>query len=216
MTSDQGVMKRLREKIESIVFAGLSPSGQKPQVSAAPVADTAWGRLRARIDGWISGGPAPTDPLYLSNRTTSQKMKSWSVVAVPLLILIGGVGLTLSKFLSPPESQPARELTTDEVASKMLPSLKDIKIEQTHDIEVVEVRIEKGAVIRMAGTVRNRTNHPVSSADITCDLTDAGGSQVGAVTAHVEAIPAAGTKDFSMPVTQTQAAFVLVREILTK
>jgi hypothetical protein len=209
-------MKRLREKIESIVFAGLNPSGQKPQTAAAPVATTAWGRLRARVDGWISGGPAPTDPLYLSNRTTSQKMKSWSVVAVPLLILIGGVALTLSKYLDPPESRPVREPNAEEVAAKLLPNLKEIKIEQAHDIEVVEVRIEKGGGIRMAGTVRNKTNHVVNAADITCDLTDAAGTQVGAVTAHVEAIPAASTKDFTMPVKQNDAAFVLVREILTR
>jgi len=71
---------------------GMKPSGDPKQAVATP--ETRAGRQRARIDKWISGGPAPTDPLYLTNRTWNQKIKTWSVIAVPLLILIGGVALS--------------------------------------------------------------------------------------------------------------------------
>lgn len=210
-------MKRLREKIESIVFAGLKPSGGAKDQAAAPPPDTWHGRLRKKIDDWISGGPAPSDPLYLTNRTTAQKLRSWSVVAVPVIILMGGVGLSLSSYLNPPESKPVKEPTAAEVAARILPNLKDIKLDSNKDIEVVEVRIERsGGGVRMVGSVKNRTTHAISSAEITCDLTDAAGTQLGAVSAHVDNIPASGTKTFELPVKQTDANFVLIREIVTK
>jgi hypothetical protein len=207
-------MKSLREKIEAIVFAGLKPSGQKAD-APAPSAETAMGRLRQRIDKWLSGGPAPSDPLYLTNRTMGQKIKSWSVVAIPLVILVGGVALSLSNVLDPPEVKPQKEPTPAEVAAKLLPNLKDIKIELNHDIDVVEVRIERTGGVHMVGTVKNKTNKTIASADLGCDLTDAGGTQLGAVTAHVENIPANGVKSFELPLKQADASFVLIREIVT-
>jgi hypothetical protein len=68
----------------------------------------------------------------------------------------------------------------------------------------------------MSGTVRNKSNHTINSAEITCDLTDSAGTQIGAVVARVENIPPAGTKDFSQPLPHPQAMFVVVREISTK
>jgi hypothetical protein len=208
-------MKSLREKIESIVFAGLKPSGGKVE-AAAPPPDTAMGRLRQRIDKWISGGPAPTDPLYLTNRTMGQKIKSWSVVAVPLVILVGGIALSLSNVLDPPEVKPQKELSPAEVAAKLLPNLKDIKIELNHDIDVVEAKIERSGGVRMVGTVKNKTSKPIAAADLGCDLTDAGGTQLGAVSVHIENIPASGVKSFELPLKQPDASFVLVREITTR
>jgi hypothetical protein len=208
-------MKSLREKIESIVFAGLKPSGGKVE-PAAPPPDTAMGRLRQRIDKWISGGPAPSDPLYLTNRTMGQKIKSWSVVAVPLVILVGGVALSLSNVLDPPEVKPQKELSPAEVAAKLLPNLKDIKIELNHDIDVAEAKIERSGGVHIVGAVKNKTNKPIASADLGCDLTDAGGTQLGAVTVHIENIPASGVKSFELPLKQPNASFVLIREIITR
>jgi hypothetical protein len=204
----------LREKIEAIVFAGLKPSGQKPEAAPAP-ADTAMGRLRQRIDKWLSGGPAPSDPLYLTNRTTAQKIKSWSVVAVPLVILVGGVALSLSNVLDPPDVKPQKELSGAEVAAKLLPNLKDIKIELNHDIDVAEVTVDRNGGVHIVGSVKNKTAKPIASADLGCDLTDAGGTQLGAVTVHIENIPANGVKSFELPLKQQNASFVLVREIVT-
>jgi hypothetical protein len=45
------------------------------------------------------------------------------------------------------------------------------------------------------------------------DLTNAVGSQVGAVSAIVQRLPASGNKEFQIPITQRDAAFGLVREV---
>jgi hypothetical protein len=206
-------MKRLREWMESIVFAGMKPSGGQKQAAAIP--ETWIGRQRARIDKWISGGPAPTDPLYLTNRSWGKKIKTWSVIAVPLVILSGGVALTLSNILTP-EATPVAEMTAAEVAAKVLPNLKDLKIERNHTLDVMEVQIVQRGGTKMIGVVKNLTNHEIPTAEISLDLTDAGGTQLGAITVTIENIPASGTKSFETPLKQTESAFALVREISTK
>jgi serine acetyltransferase len=45
------------------------------------------------------------------------------------------------------------------------------------------------------------------------DLTDADGSQVGAVSVVVEKIPPSGTRDFEIPIRQRNAAAATVREV---
>jgi len=204
-------MNRLREKIESIVFAGLKP-GQKASSATAPPTSFI-GRLRHRIDGWVSGGPGPSDPLYLTNRTTAQKVRAWIVIGVPLLIVVVGLGVSLSSLLDPPKPPPAKDLTPAEVAARLLPDLKDLKLQAGADIEVVELRIDRTKGLRMVGSIKNKTTHAIASADIACNLTDASGTQVGALTVHVDNIPASGIRDFEMPIKQTEAAFVLVQEI---
>ena len=209
-------MKRLREWLESIVFAGLKPSRQPNQ--AAPAATGSIGRLRERIDKFISGGPPPTDPLYLTNRSLGQKLRSGAVIAVPLLILIGGVALTLGRYLVPPEAKPVADLTPSEVAAKVLPNMsaKDLKIDSNRSLDVVEARIERSGGVRMVGIVKNLTDHEIAAAEIGCDLTDDNGTQLGAVSVHVEKIPASGTKRFELSLKQAQASFVLIREISTR
>jgi hypothetical protein len=208
-------MSRVRKWLESIVFAGLKPGGQPTQ--AAPTVPTGtMGRLRARIDRWLSGGPAPSDPLYLTNRTMWQKVRGWLVVGVPLVIVIGGIALVLGNMLAPPVRVPQKELTAAEAGAKFLPSIKDFNVETSRVLEVMEVRIYKNGGVKMTGTVRNLTARVLPSAQISCDLTDAGGTQLGSVSVALQNIPASGTKDFELPIKQDQAAFVLVREIAIK
>ena len=99
-------MKRLQEFFESIAYAGLKPSDQKSE----PHPDKAWGRLRAKFDQFLSGGPAPSDPLYLTNRSLSQKVRPWIIVGVPFLVLLGAIGLSLSNILDPPEAKPVVDI----------------------------------------------------------------------------------------------------------
>jgi len=78
--------KRIQQFLESVLFAGLKPGRQSaPKQEPGPV--------RSYVDRFLSGGQ-PTDPLYLTNRTSGQKLKSWSLVAIPCLVL--AVGVTLS------------------------------------------------------------------------------------------------------------------------
>jgi hypothetical protein len=204
------MLKRLREVFESIVFAGMKPGSHA--TSATP---RKWlGPLRGPINRLVAGGPAPSDPLYLTNRTLGQKAMFWSLVAIPCLVLVLAIGLLLSNLLAPPPP-PVRQLSAAEMAAKILPNVaKDIKVEQNTDIEVLEVGIQRDPDPRLlAGKVRNNTTHEIAAADFVFDLTDSAGSQLGAVSATVEKIPAASVKAFQFPIKQQQAAFALVRDV---
>jgi hypothetical protein len=203
-------VKKLKEFFENIAYAGLKPSGQK----AAPRPDTAWGRMRTKVDEFLAGGPAPSDPLYLTNRSLAQKAKPLIIIGVPLLVLLGAIGVSLSNILDPPEAKPTVEPTAKEVASKILPNLdSNLKIENSTDVEVVEVKVEHTGGSKLVGSVRNNTNHEIPVAHMVVDLTDTSGSQVGGVEVVLEAIPASKTKTFSQPIAQHTAAFALVREV---
>jgi hypothetical protein len=55
--------------------------------------------------------------------------------------------------------------------------------------------------------------HEIAVAELVVDLTNASGSQVGAVSATVERLPAQGTKNFQIPIVQRDVAFGLVRDV---
>jgi len=120
------------------------------------------GPLRGTIDRFLSGG-SQKDPLYLTNRTLGQKMKAWSVVAVPCLLIIGFVALTLSRdYFDPPEGKPQKEMSPEEVSRKILPNIgKDILIETNHDVEVVEVHVD-GENLKLTGSLRNNSTKLIS------------------------------------------------------
>ena len=200
-------MKRIREFFESIVFAGLKPGAQ-----TAPKPQLAWlGPLRGPVERLLSGGPAPTDPLYLTNRTLGQKVLSWSLVAIPCLLLLAGVGYTLSSLIDPPAPPPVKELTAAEITAKLLPNMdRDFKLAPLSDVQVVEARVD-GA--RLVGKVKNTSTREIAIAELVIDLTDVDGSQVGAVSTVVEKIPPSGTRAFEIPIKQRNAATAMVREV---
>lgn len=200
-------MKRIREFFESIAFAGLKPSGG----AAAPGKQLKWlGPLQDRVERYLSGGPTPNDPLYLTNRTTSQKLRAWSLIAVPCFVLLVGIGLTLY-FLEPREPKLVTPPSKAEINTKLLPSVdKEFKLAPPSDLQVIEVGVENGHV---TGVVQNTSNREIASAELVIELTNAMGSQVGAVNTTVEKIPASGRREFALNVKQHDAAYALVREI---
>jgi hypothetical protein len=205
-------MKRVRAFFESIVFAGLKPGGPKTHETQSKPP----GAIRGTLERFLAGGSQP-DPLYLTNRTLGQKIRSWSLILVPCLVLAIAVSIALNTFLDPPEVKPAKELSSKEVAAKMLPNMeKDITLTSNSEVQVVEVSINHAGGSRLLGVVKNTTAHEISGVDLTIDLTDATGSQVGAVTVAVEKVPASSTKTFQYPIKQHEAAFALVREIATR
>lgn len=203
------MIKRIREFFESIAYAGLKPSGQKSEARPA----TVWGRMRAKFDTFLAG-PASNDPLYLTNRSLTQKAKPWIIIGIPFLILLGVIGISLSNILDPPEAKPVVELSAKEVAAKILPNLdSNLKIDNNSDVEVVEVKVEHVGGSRLMGSVRNTTSHDIATAHMVVDLTDVNGSQVGGVEVRIENIPASKVKTFTTPIAQHTAAFALVREV---
>lgn len=176
-------------------------------------------RLRELFDSIVfagMNGSAPADPLYLTNRSLGRTIKSWSLVAIPCLFIVGLVAFTLSKdYSGPPEAAPRKEPSAEETARKILPDIaRDIKIDSNKDVEVVQVRVDRSAM-KLAGTVRNNTAHAIAVADVVFDLANTSGSQVGAVRGHIENLPPKTAKDFEFPIKQRDATFVLVRELST-
>jgi hypothetical protein len=203
-------MKRILEFFESIAFAGMKPGSQ-----AASKPRLKWlGPLRGPVERLLAGGHAPTDPLYLTNRSLTQKLKSWSLIAIPCLVLAVGIAVILSSFLNPPEAKPTKEMTAAEITAKLLPDMdKDIKLTPASDVQVVEVKVDGS---RLVGMLKNTTTREIAVTELIIDLTNTGGSQLGAVNAIVENIPPSGTKEFQIPIKQHDAAFALVRDIFTR
>ena len=186
----------------------------KPGGQAAPKRNLRWlGPLRDPMERLLSGGPAPTDPLYLTNRTPAQKLKSWGLIAIPCVILAVGVAVTLSNFLDPPEAKRAPEPPPGQITAKVLPNMgKDLKL-ASPDVQVLEVRVEGS---RLVGSVKNITTHEIAVAELVFALTDSAGSQVGDVTGTVEKLPPSSNKEFQIPIKQHDAAFALVREVKSR
>jgi hypothetical protein len=203
-------MKRLRQFLESIAFAGLKPGGTstpKPQ-------PTKLGPLRGKLERFLSGG-APADPLYLSNRTLGQKIKFWSLVAIPCAILAAGVWVTFSIILDPSAAKSDREPPPAPVVVEKdpLPNLKsDIKL-ATSDVQVLELKVEGPLVV---GSIKNTTTREIGSVELIIDLTNSSGSQVGAVKVVVEKLPASGRKSFQASIPKSTATFALVREVTSQ
>ena len=202
-------MKRIREFLESIVFAGMKPGGQ-----TAPKRQLTWlGPLRGPVERLLSGGPAPSDPLYLTNRTQAQKLKFWSLIAIPCVVLALGI-VILSRSLQPPEPKPVKPLTAAEITAKLLPNLdQDIQLPPATDVQVIEIKVEGS---RLIGVLKNTTPREIAVTELDIYLTNAVGSQLGAVNGIVEKIPPSGTKDFQIAIQQRDAAFALIRNVTSR
>ncbi len=206
------MLKRIKEILESIAYAGLQPGARKPQGAQR----SNWlGPLRDRLDRFLSGS-ASSDPLYLSNRTAGQRIKFWAVVAVPCLILIAGIAFGVMGYFDRSSSfvaEPNRP-SNAEIANRMLPDLnKDLHIASNRDLVVEDVHVVAGAQDQLAGVARNNTDHAIRKAELTFELTDAVGSRQGAVSTELENIGAKSAIPFQFAIPQHGASFALVREV---
>jgi len=134
-----------------------------------------------------------------------------TLVAIPLLLLSGGVALTLSRYFGPPKVRPAAQPTAAESIRK-LPNFKDLKIERNH-LDVVELRLERGPGARILGQVKNLTDREIPRAEIDCYLWDQERTRLGSTTIVVEHVPASGTKRFEVNLEQTTTTDVEIREV---
>jgi hypothetical protein len=206
------MLKRLRRLIDSIVFAGLKPDA--PREQATPMR---WLNPLRRLVDRVLSRPAPSDPLYVSNRTFDQKMKVGLAIAVPCLILVAGFVLLLSHIFQANDAGPAPEPSASELAAKLLPNVdKTIDITVNKEVQVVEAHIESEGGMKVTGTVKNNTDRPIHTTEIILNLTDKTGSHLGAVSAQVNNLAPNATMKFQTPIEQKDAAFALVREVQTQ
>ena len=201
-----------RELIESIVFAGMKPG--------APVAQhhpMRWlGPLRRSIELFLSGGPAPSDPLYLTRRTIGQRIRFALAIGTPGVIVAGLMGLALTNHFVKKTVMPRLDLSPAEVAANMLPNMDHVKLKTNSDVDVMEAHVDRTKGTVVMGTVMNNTAHQIHSSEIVFDLTDATGSQLGGVSQKIEDLPPQIHQAFRLPIEQRTASFVLVREVKTR
>lgn len=208
---------QVKQFFEKLVYAGLKPQGGRPaqqsEASHAEPKQAANSPLNWLNTKLNQAGPA--DPLYLSNRTAGQKVKSWALIGIPPLVVLTAVGLVLAGVFNPTTSPapPPSGPTNAEIASKMLPDLQNISIETQHDLEVADVHVIPGAPVRLEGVAKNNSDHEISKAELVFDLTDKTGSRQGAVTTEVKNIGAKSTVQFQFAIEQATATFALVREV---
>ena len=165
----------------------------------------------------VPSRPAPSDPLYLSNRTFDQKAKLWLAIAVPCLILAGVTVLGLSHVFRAKLPGPAPEPSAAELAAKLLPNVdKSIQIEVNKAVQVLDAHVESEGGMKVAGTVKNNTDRPIHTTEIILNLTDTTGSFLGAVSAQVDNLAPNATAKFQIAIEQKDAAFALVREVQTQ
>ncbi|HWB83119.1 MAG TPA: FxLYD domain-containing protein [Bryobacteraceae bacterium] len=207
------MLKRLQRWLESIVFAGL-----KPDAPAGPPKSRKWlGPLRLPIERLLSGGGAPSDPLYLSNRTLAQKWRLALLAGVPCLTLLVLFILALTNGFHANHTQEQRIVQPAEMTSQAAPAApKNPPIPSTRDVEVVDVHIDFAGGPKVAGTIRNNTAHPIRVVDLAFAMTDSHGSQVGNITGRVENLPPHARVPFAFPVKQRDAVLALVRSVTTE
>ena len=206
------MLKRFRRFIDSVVFAGLKPDAPREQAKRL----RRLGPLRGLLERVLLR-PAPSDPLYLSNRTFDQKVKVALMIAVPCLIVVGVTALGLSHFFQAKGPGPAAEISGAELAKKLLPNMDTtVKVEVNKDVQVLDAHVEREGGMKVVGTVKNNTDRLIRTTQIVLNLTDRTGSQLGAVSARVDNLAPNATGSFQIPIEQTDAAFALVREIQTQ
>jgi hypothetical protein len=199
--------RSLREIIESVVFAGLKPGA--PHTAEKRMR---WlGPLAGPMERFLSGGPTPSDPLYLSHRTPGQRIMLGVKVAIPLAIVGGGLFWYFRSGIQ--EKQPVLNLTPAEAAAKMMPDLNRVNVVTNKDIEVPEVGVDRSGSLALAGIVRNNTAHTVSAVEILFDVTDDRGSRLGNVSAQLQNLAPKSESKFRVPINQQTASIAIVRDI---
>ncbi|MGA2741361.1 MAG: FxLYD domain-containing protein [Bryobacteraceae bacterium] len=175
--------------------------------------------LRARIEIFISG-QAPSDPLYLTNRTWLQKLKLASLIAVPVLLLIAlvtiGANMRLRSGKMAPYENPATETASEPETAAPAATQRPAPdpISASAELDVVNLRIVKDTRSPVVtGTVRNKTERRIASAEVSYYLADAAGSLVGTDTTGVANLGPHGSAGFRMPLKIAKAEYVFVRDV---
>jgi hypothetical protein len=204
------MVKRIKAIIDSVIYAGMKPDMNRTQ----PAGPRRFGALRDRLDRFLNGGSGPSDPFYLSNRTTGQKFRFGAMIATPIVILIACLGIVLANVFDAGNSQHIVEKPTAQIAAELLPNIaKDIRIDTNRDIEIENVHILSNGTTKLIGVAHNNTEHLIRKAELTFELTDKSGSRQGAVNTLLENIAAKSSRAFQFSIPQQTASFALVRNI---
>ncbi len=195
-------MRNLRELIERLAFAGLSPG--------APARPPLRERLRRRFERLVdrlAGTPPPVDdPLVESHRTWRQSVKVALYLAAPFLL---GLVLLLYSTDLVWHRNRHQQLSIPSIISTQLSQ----EVLQPSQLEVVRMSLvdNSGSPV-IDGSVRNNSGESFESAEISFNITDKDGMVLGAVSTTVRGVPPHGIQTFRIPVPHKNAAIVLVRD----
>ena len=170
--------------------------------------------LRERMEIFISGR-APSDPLYLTNRTWQQKLKIAALIVAPVLLLIVLVTIGATNPLrfhkvEADQRPPVEAPPPPAVPQKPLSG----PVSASTDLEVVNIRIARDAHPPVVtGMVRNKTNRKVDSAEVSYYLADTKGSLVGTDRTDVANMEPHGSVTFRMALKIPNAQYVFVRDV---
>ncbi|MGA2588771.1 MAG: FxLYD domain-containing protein [Bryobacteraceae bacterium] len=175
-------------------------------------AEKSWlDHLRRRFERFLSGR-APSDPLYLTNRTWKQKLRLAAVIGVPVLVLGALVIVTSTNGLHFGTVNPY-EHTLAEAALPAPKQTSDPKLAPA-DLEVINIRIAKDINPPVVtGTVRNNTSRKINSAEVTYYLADNSGSVIGTQTTSVPNVGPHDSVSFQAPLKMAEAGYVLMRDV---
>lgn len=167
--------------------------------------------IARRLERFIAGS-GPSDPLYLTNRSRGKRLRLGLLVGAPALAVAVLMVLALGNFFdSEAPQKTAPTPVPGELTAHVPPDLeKTYRSDSDPDCEVLEAGV---AAHTLSGKVRNNTDHPIHVVDLTFDVTDPTGSQLGAVVVRVESIAPHATVAFRQPLEQHSAQTALVREI---
>jgi hypothetical protein len=171
-----------------------------------------WAGIRHRIDRMVAG-EAPSDPLYISNRSFLQRFGIWFIVAIPCVAIV-----VVFALLSPkpaPTGPPPKELSRKELAAKLVPGLADLKVSSNTDVELSTVTVNYKD-FTLNGSVKNTTERTLKLVKVYFDVVDLDGSQLTVVALEVPNLAAGASSQFSIPTNQERAGRALVREIQTQ
>ncbi|SPE41336.1 conserved hypothetical protein [Candidatus Sulfopaludibacter sp. SbA3] len=205
-------MKRLRRIFESIVYVGMKPGAN----SASQRVRFRWlGPLRGPIVRFLNGRN-PSDPLYLTNRTTGQKVRLAIFVMLPFAVVLAGVILAASGYFDddvdlPPPTTP---ISNAEIAAENMPDLdKDMHLDTNKELQVLNVVVSAG---NLSGTVKNTSNRLIANAEVIFDLADEHGSRAGAVNCRITRIEPQAKAPFTAVLPLKNAVYAVVREVRTQ
>jgi hypothetical protein len=208
------MLNRIRRFIDSLVFAGLKPSGGIPPENK-PQPRRRFATLRYKIELFLSGGPAHSDPLYLSNRTWKQKLRVPLLIGVPTAVVFGVLALVFTNIYTPKAAPPPKEPTATEIMAKLLPDVeKTAHVDTYKDAEIVEIGVTEDGPRRVVGILKNNTNR-VISVELDVDIADHNGGRVSSATERVNNAQPNTTTPFEFPARSPEARYALVRKLRT-
>jgi len=198
---------RLKNLIESIVYAGMKPGARSAE--GAPAAKP--GLLSRFLNG-----SAQSDPLYLTNQTFAQRAQRILLLGSPIVLVIAGALLAIYIW-GPKTTNNPKPATSAEIRARVLPVFnKPFKLDTNRDLEVTEVHFEHTGEHSMVGTLHNKSDHPIVEAVVTFELADPANSQLGGVTVTEINLAPGASRTFRKPIEQTNAMYALVREVETR